>query len=492
MPGSNCCIVGCGSSRRIKGIGIFKLPKATNEVNKQWRDDILGIILRTRQLDADFKNQLDNDNISICEKHFKPEDLEKFPPIKEGGSERKKLITGCIPTINLPQRTHDKENFAVKRKPPIERTLIPPKKRSHEYETFTELCKRVVNLSKSIQPWTVHVTNDTLFIVRKQDQHMIPFIQVDIDSSLGFSISVYGWHLPETHDLYMDSRRSIRNVNVIDLIDKLNKSTLCKGVKHNSNPNLISHSVPMSCDPHYEDTLYKCMYFYRHTSCFILSDETQCEVCSSFDKSIEKSEQARSRRILEPAKDKAPVSLTSPDRLRLTLQAKRLTCKQLEQRIQEMNLALRKSSVDIGEIGDDMITIIGDLGNDLKERTPFMNLFWQQQKKLFSASKSGRRFHPMLIRFCLSLVAKSPSCYKELRDSGILVLPSERTLRDYRNYITPHAGFNPEVIKELNELCDPLFDVERYVVLLCDEMKIRADLVFNKSTRGNNWIYRSR
>ena len=48
--------------------------------------------------------------------------------------------------------------------------------------------------------------------------------------------------------------------------------------------------------------------------------------------------------------------------------------------------------------------------------------------------------------------------------------------------LPPRAGFNPKVIEELNELCEPLFDVERYVVLLCDEMKIRVDLVFNKRT----------
>ena len=55
-------------------------------------------------------------------------------------------------------------------------------------------------------------------------------------------------------------------------------------------------------------------------------------------------------------------------------------------------------------------------------------------------------------------------------------------MRDYRNYITPRAGFNPGIIKELNDLYEPLFDVERYVVLFWDEMKIRTDLVFNKST----------
>ena len=60
----------------------------------------------------------------------------------------------------------------------------------------------------------------------------------------------------------------------------------------------------------------------------------------------------------------------------------------------------------------------------------------------------------MIIKFCLNLAAKSSSAYKDLQydsttGTGILVLPSLRTLRDYKNYIRPTRGFNPEVINEL-------------------------------------------
>ena len=60
----------------------------------------------------------------------------------------------------------------------------------------------------------------------------------------------------------------------------------------------------------------------------------------------------------------------------------------------------------------------------------------------------------MIINFCLNLAAKSSSACKDLRyesttGTGILVLPSVRTLRDYKNYIRPTRGFNPEVINEL-------------------------------------------
>ena len=88
----------------------------------------------------------------------------------------------------------------------------------------------------------------------------------------------------------------------------------------------------------------------------------------------------------------------------------------------------------------------------------------------------------MIIRFCLSLAAKSSSCNEELRNSGILILPSQRTLRDYRNYIKPHVGFNGKVIEELKEQTESYFDMERYIALLFDEMKIKSNLVFDRVT----------
>ena len=111
-----------------------------------------------------------------------------------------------------------------------------------------------------------------------------------------------------------------------------------------------------------------------------------------------------------------------------------------------------------------------------------MKVFWEQQRKLLAGPKFGRRYHPHVIRFCLSLHAKSPAAYKELKDSGVLVLPSQRTLRDYRNFFKPKPGFNSKNIERLKEHSKDYFDIQRYVVLSFDEMKIQSKLVFDKRT----------
>ena len=124
--------------------------------------------------------------------------------------------------------------------------------------------------------------------------------------------------------------------------------------------------------------------------------------------------------------------------------------------------------------------ILGILKEDDLKSSPHMNLFWQQQKKLLASPKFGRRYHPHIIRFCLSLHSKSPSPYRELTSSGVLVLPSERVLRDYRNYFHPKPGFNEVNISRLQDMTKQLFDVQRYVVISFDEMKIQSNLVFDK------------
>ena len=68
------------------------------------------------------------------------------------------------------------------------------------------------------------------------------------------------------------------------------------------------------------------------------------------------------------------------------------------------------------------------------------------------------------------------------KGSGVLVLPSLRTLRGYRNYTRPTRGFNPKVVWDLKENTKEFSEHERYVTILLDEMKIQDDLVWDRHT----------
>ena len=112
-----------------------------------------------------------------------------------------------------------------------------------------------------------------------------------------------------------------------------------------------------------------------------------------------------------------------------------------------MKTAIDKQGIDADqELANDFDTIFTYSNNV----TPFMKLFWQQQNELRKKG-GGRnaRYHPMIIRYCLSLLMQSRSAYEVLRNSGVLILPSTRTLRDYKKFINPKCGFSKEVIADL-------------------------------------------
>lgn len=154
----------------------------------------------------------------------------------------------------------------------------------------------------------------------------------------------------------------------------------------------------------------------------------------------------------------------------------RLKCSQLEGKVKEMSKEIVHASIKI----DDQLSVDLDqlMEENISHASPFMKLFWKEQVKNFS--QKSKRYHPMVIRFCLSMASKSGSMYDELRHSGILCLPSKRTLRDYRNVIPPKTGFIPEVIDQLKKSTENLSGHQRYVCIAFDEMKISSGLVFDK------------
>ena len=114
-----------------------------------------------------------------------------------------------------------------------------------------------------------------------------------------------------------------------------------------------------------------------------------------------------------------------------------------------------------------------------------MKFFWEEQQKYLKSSSTGISYHPMVMRYCLSLAAKSSSAYDEIRYdektwTGFFMLPSRRRLRDYKNYIKPQCGFNNRIVNELRNKIKTFSKNEKFIVLLMDEIKIQENLVWDK------------
>ena len=77
------------------------------------------------------------------------------------------------------------------------------------------------------------------------------------------------------------------------------------------------------------------------------------------------------------------------------------------------------------------------------------HLLWQEQLKYKGLKKKQQiRWHPLVIRFALSLLYSSRAAYHTVTSTGFLSLPSERTLRDYSHWCSVSDGVHYDFIKQ--------------------------------------------
>jgi len=122
---------------------------------------------------------------------------------------------------------------------------------------------------------------------------------------------------------------------------------------------------------------------------------------------------------------------------RLRTTERRNVC--LEQKIKE---DIDKKSIEVDkELSNGLVDIMNEYSDKINqqyEENSFHHLFWNKQVKNMTKSPKLRRWHPMIIRWCLHLKMLSSGAYNVLRK--VLVLPCGCTLRDYTHFIQAGVG----------------------------------------------------
>lgn len=102
---------------------------------------------------------------------------------------------------------------------------------------------------------------------------------------MGFTVCIYGWFLPENHNIYKNYKQSIRNANIIELTSEIKTLIICEGVNLKDDGNIKPHVIQRHYDPLLDDYVpYSSKTFYRQKCCDVLSIGTQCEVCNDLVK----------------------------------------------------------------------------------------------------------------------------------------------------------------------------------------------------------------
>ena len=121
-----------------------------------------------------------------------------------------------------------------------------------------------------------------------------------------------------------------------------------------------------------------------------------------------------------------------------------------------------------------------DIIKEFKSDSPQYLLLQQQKKQLTFRNSKSMKWHPVMLRWCISIFLKSPGPYEHLRNSKFLVLPHKNTLKKYTNFTEPLCGINTDVLKHLLEEIKEYIDLPKFVGIIFDEMKIKRALVYKR------------
>lgn len=362
MPGSNCAIFGCTVSRRknYKGISLFSIPSASDERKATWRREIINIITKYRVLDKKFRKQIDEGKVHVCERHFQPRDIEVH-------NSRKTLLFGALPLLNLPEKSHPSSIKPVTSEPAfglrsghvrIEENVCPIECKPY-FNTLSEYKAHLVTLK--LTGWTVDSRDDKVVFSWFDGAHNVAKFEVTIDCSLGFSVSVYGWCIPDDHSIYCEHRRSVRFTRPFPMLSSIANYNICSGLScvkdsdvrdpiENERSRLMRHSIQKVVDPLDFDTSPAMVVtvFKRHEHCIVLISETpQCCACKGADDAKIKADRQAAKKNLEPIKDRAPLSATSHERLALALKTKRVECKKLKDQLAKLEAAVYNNNCGV-------------------------------------------------------------------------------------------------------------------------------------------------
>ena len=99
MPGENCSIYSCTVSRRskYKGIALFKVPSGDTEFDKRWRDQLVNIIIKDREINAALRERIWSKRLFICQRHIREDQYHRHDT-------RCTLVPGQLPSLNLPTK----------------------------------------------------------------------------------------------------------------------------------------------------------------------------------------------------------------------------------------------------------------------------------------------------------------------------------------------------------------------------------------------------
>lgn len=318
---------------------------------------------------------------------------------------------------------------------------------------------------------------------------------VTVSNDLRWKARVYGRLVPDYNVIFDDFPCIMTSSDVIILICKsIENMYICEGNSDDlfidvlkSKGGVIKKDGVISA---YYDENSKSIY---HSKCELLRSEPgKCAHCCRYRATL-RAMKSRMQRC-EAASVKTSHSSHAnfrylrndelQERLRSTQTAKRAVERNVARLNEKLKLLIDRDGIDLAEEDvSEFNDLVDEVDETVKTRSHFQKIFWDQQRAYNNLhNKRSMRWHPLMIRFALNLKYLSSGAYRAV--SHFLALPSNRTLCDYTHVLSAESGVSHSLIERLKK--DMNFDScappEKLVSIMLDEMKIKSELVFNRSS----------
>ena len=213
------------------------------------------------------------------------------------------------------------------------------------YADQHEFTKRVLSLKLS-DDWQISDKQNHIF--QKSKSYEISSMDIYVGEDLEFIICVFSWCIPLDHEIYTKYKKTMENITS-NLIKVISYCNICSGIKDDqAKKTAICHSVPKTLDFSQNSSVpFNQVAFYRSISCVLLIDtpNESCRNYIKFERNVLPTTKKLSKRQennIAPAKTNTPISQTSSERLKVTIQTYRMENKELKMQLGELQEEISK------------------------------------------------------------------------------------------------------------------------------------------------------
>ena len=213
----------------------------------------------------------------------------------------------------MPLKQFQNQQTQVRKEPKERKPLLKNDLPKAYYKNFKDLKNKISDL-RSLKNWEKSLEDGCIVFRKPNANYLLPEFTLILDDSLGFTIKVYEWFLPEDHGIYKTNRRSLKNVTLSDLLSQIGTYTICSGTTIKEyNETLYLHQLPeRNCKNDSENdensalVPFRSNLIFRVNNCSLLiKTQNQCTHCAKYDL-------VKKRRIRQKdKKDSIPAKLKS-------------------------------------------------------------------------------------------------------------------------------------------------------------------------------------